>query len=165
MAKIKDVLVSGTQNTQQQQQQQKPNAFKTVNTKVTLGNVRTEIDVRFIAGVPSADGTKTSEYVVDGKVYGMNIFAFGPDKKLFRNDFVMNKALWNYILDNYGTTTIDGQEVFDFEAGDLIIAVFREDEPNWVSAGPTETGLELKAGAEALRKASSLNLLANATKS
>lgn len=165
MAKIKDVLVSGTQSNTQQQQQQSQSAFKTINTKVSLGNTKTEIDVRFIAGVPSADGTRTSEYVVDGKVYGMNIFVFDANKKLFRNDFVMNKALWNYILDNYGTVTIDGEEVFDFGAGDLIVAVFREDEPNWVSAGFNEEGLELKAGAEQVRKASSLNLLANATKS
>ena len=154
--KIKDVQVDGTQ--------QQSSAFKTVNTKANLG-ARTEVDVAYIGGVPSADGSKTSEYLVNGAVYGMNIFVYDSGRRMIREDFAISKYLWNIINDNVTTVKIDGQDMFSLAAGDLVVKVFRENETNWVSPGSTENGQQLANMALALKIASGSNILEGAVKS
>ena len=160
VAIIKDVKVDGTQTKSQQQ-----TSFRTINNRIPLGGAKTEVPVRFIGGVPNAAGDDTSTYKKKGAVYGVNIFVFDENKSLIREDFVISKFLFNAIIDNCSTAVIDGQTVYEFAAGDLIVAVFREDEINWVSAGETEDGATLAAEADKLRKASGSNILEGATKS
>jgi len=155
-----DVLING-----QQQQQQQVRNNKTHNGKVPIGRSQTTVDVRFIGAVEAADGTGPSVYKKDGAIYGVNMFVLDKNKKLVRADFVMSKYLNNVINDDFNTVTIDGEEYFDFEEGDLVVKVFKDDEENWISPGDTEVGRELARKVEELRKASATSILKGATKS
>jgi len=156
-----DVLINGQQQTVLDQVRNN----KTHNGKVPIGRSQTTVDVRFVAAVEAADGTGPSVYKKDGAIYGVNMFVLDKNKKMVRADFVMSKYLNNVINDDFNTVTIEGEEYFDFEEGDLVVKVFKDDEENWISPGDTEVGKELARKVEELRKASATNILKGATKS